>query len=294
MSFVEEYRRSMKAAEVEETVDLAVYRPLGFLVVKAVYKTSITPNQITLFSVFVGLLAGLCYASGRRPAVVAGALLLAFSVVLDCADGQLARLKKNGTRFGRILDGLVDYIVGLSVCIGMWIGLAPEDNLWKWVLLLAAVIASQIIHSALVDYYRARFIDAFQGTTTHLEDEDYRSVEKDLANLRAAGGKPFRKLSLRLYLRYCRMQKRLTVRNSDSTELAKLNPEGFRKLNRAAMRGWSFLGASTANTWFIISTLVGRVDLFFWGLIVVGNIWAVGMYAYQAWVDRRIAREAVA
>jgi hypothetical protein len=60
------------------------------------------------------------------------------------------------------------------------------------------------------------------------------------------------------------------------------------------MRGWSFLGASTANTWFIISTLVGRVDLFFWGLIVVGNIWAVGMYAYQAWVDRRIAREAVA
>ncbi|MBM3312416.1 MAG: CDP-alcohol phosphatidyltransferase family protein [Candidatus Aminicenantes bacterium] len=293
MSLVAEYRRSLKAVEVEEPVDLVLYRPLGFLVVKAVYKTPVTPNQITVFAVFIGLLAGLCYGSGRRSGAVAGALLLAFSIVLDCADGQLARLKKNGTRFGRILDGLVDYIVDISVCVGLGIGMAPENNLWRWVLLLLALAATYVVHSAVLDYYRARFIDAVQGTTTHLEDEDYRSVEEELAKLRAAGGRPGRKLFLGLYLRYCEMQKRLTVRKNDASGLAKQDPEAFRRRNRAAMRGWSFLGGSTANTLFVVATLAGRIDLFFWGVIVLGNIWAVGMYAYQASVDRRIAREAV-
>jgi len=293
VSLLEEYRRSLKAVDVEEAVDLAVYRPLGFLLVKAVYKTSVTPNQISLFSILIGLLAGLGYGLGRRSTVVAGAVLLAFSIVLDCADGQLARLKKNGTRFGRLLDGLVDYSVNLSVCLGLAVGLAPETHRWRWALLLLATVATYIVHSAVLDYYRGRFIEAVLGTESEGEDEVYRSVREELAAVRETRGRMFRKAFLKLYLRYCELQKRLAFRRREEPFRSGVEAEEYRKRNKAVMRGWTFLGGSTANTWFIAMSLAGRIDLFFWGIIVAANVWAVLMYLLQAWIDRRMAVEAV-
>jgi len=293
LSLLYEYRRSLKIIEVEEPVDLAVYRPLGFLLVKAIFRTSITPNQITVFSIFVGLLAGLGYGLGRRSTIVAGALLLAFSIVLDCADGQLARLKKNGTRFGRLLDGLVDYAVDLSVCIGLAVGLAPDVHRWKWVLLLLAVAATYIVHSAVLDFYRSRFIDAVEGPSVQSDDEVYRSVLEELAALGTARKRTARKIFLKMYLRYGEMQKRLTFRKADAGSVSGIDPDEYRRRHKAAMRGWSWLGGSTANTLFIVSTLAGRIDLFFWGIIVAANLWAVIMYVVQARIDRTAAREAV-
>jgi phosphatidylglycerophosphate synthase len=293
LSLRTEYRRSLKLIEVEEPVDLAIYRPLGFALVKAISGTSITPNQITIFSIFVGVLAGLCYAFGHRTANVAGATLFAFSIVLDCADGQLARLKKNGTRLGRILDGLVDYVVDLSVCAGLAVGATPEEHRLKWALLLLAAAATYLVHSIALDYYRNRFMDVVQGTTTHIEDEDDESFRKELAELRERRGRRVRKAVLGLYLRYCELQKRLAVRKNGLLALSKLDPEDFRRRNKMALRGWTWLGSSTANTWFIAMTLLDRIDLFFWGIIVVSNVWAVIMYVVQGRIDQRSAEEAL-
>ena len=289
MSLLAEYRRSLKLIEVEEPVDLAVYRPLGFLLVKAIYRTSITPNQITIFSILVGILAGLGYGFGRRETVVAGAVLFAFSIVLDCADGQLARLKKNGTSLGRLLDGMVDYLVGISVCAGLAVGSAPEGHLLRWALLLAGVAASYIVHTIALDYYRNRFMDVVQGSTTYLEDEDVRAFREELAVLNERKGRSFRKALLRLYLRYCGLQKRVTPQKIGGSAVSRIGPEVFRRRNAPALRGWTFLGGSTWNTWFILMTLFGRIDLFFWGVLVVSNIWAVIMYLVQSRIDRRLA-----
>jgi len=67
VSFFSEYKKSLKMAEVEEFVDLYFYRPLAYLLVRAIYRTSITPNQITLFSITIGLAAAFCLGTGRRP-----------------------------------------------------------------------------------------------------------------------------------------------------------------------------------------------------------------------------------
>ena len=42
--------------------------------------------------------------------------------VLDCSDGQLARIKKNGTSVGRLLDGIADYIAAIAIYAGIAIG----------------------------------------------------------------------------------------------------------------------------------------------------------------------------
>src|SRR3954467_7501845 len=109
MSWFSEYKKSLKMLEVEEYFDLFFYRPLAFLLVKTVYRTNITPNQLTIVAIFIGLACGIVYAQG--PAYWAlGAICFALYNIVDCSDGQLARIKKNGTHAGRVVDGLADYI----------------------------------------------------------------------------------------------------------------------------------------------------------------------------------------
>jgi len=83
--------------EIEEFFDLFFYRPLAFLLVKIVYRTNITPNQLTIVAICFGLASGCVYAWGLPGSCLYGAILFMLYNVIDCSDGMLARLKKNGT-----------------------------------------------------------------------------------------------------------------------------------------------------------------------------------------------------
>ncbi len=98
-------------------------RPLARFVIKLIMNTSITPNQITLVALLLGLFASLAFAIGSYPLIILGGLSLFISKVFDCTDGQLARLKKNGSKFGGWLDGVVDVflfsITPMAISIGL-------------------------------------------------------------------------------------------------------------------------------------------------------------------------------
>ena len=103
---LDDYRKGLKPLVVEEWVDLLIYRPLGFLVALPLKFTPVSPNLVTLASGFVGLLGAVAMAFGRHDLLVWGAILYAFSNVLDCSDGQLARMTGKFSRYGRIYDGV--------------------------------------------------------------------------------------------------------------------------------------------------------------------------------------------
>jgi hypothetical protein len=115
-------RKGFKPTDVEEPIDFHWHRPLAGLLVEAIRHTAITPNQVTIASgiasVLAGLMMGLAGWFGRW-LVVAGGLMLLVSIVLDCADGQLARVRGTASPVGRILDGLVDILAPLSVMHGL-------------------------------------------------------------------------------------------------------------------------------------------------------------------------------
>ncbi len=289
VSFFSEYKKSLKMAEVEEFVDLYFYRPLAYLLVRAIYRTSITPNQITLFSITIGLAAAFCFGNGPTTAVI-GAVLYAASVVLDCADGQLARLKKNGTRMGRVLDGVVDYIVGISAYFGIAVGLKPPA--WpasRWWLLIVAAAASNIFHSLAIDYYRTRFLNVILDTT-HGEDEDSRSFADERAALRAAGRRPLKRWAIGIYLRYLDLQRKTAVPPGRNGADWKSRRTEFRAANGTILRLWTFLGSSTQITLLIAAVLLGRFTYYFWAMIIVLNLWAAVLYLIQNGIDRRLER----
>ena len=83
----------------------------------------LTPNQVTLIAWAIGLLAALCFAHGSWVSGVLGALLLQWSSVIDCCDGEVARLKFLESTSGYYLDITCDNIVHVTVFVGIaWSG----------------------------------------------------------------------------------------------------------------------------------------------------------------------------
>jgi len=114
-------RSSNLPLATEEPINLLLHRPLAGLLVKVLAVLSVTPNQVTVASGVIGFTAAVFMTiAGRYPlawAAAAGVLML-LSVVLDCADGQLARLRGEASLVGRALDGTIDIIPIASVFVG--------------------------------------------------------------------------------------------------------------------------------------------------------------------------------
>jgi len=121
---VEIYRASKKKKDINWFTE-HVARPPAALVVYALKGTPVTPNQVTFLSAFIA--AGACAMFALLPGylwLVAAALVFEFSFVLDCADGQLARLRKTASPLGHLLDFLMDELKAMlllaCVTVRLW------------------------------------------------------------------------------------------------------------------------------------------------------------------------------
>lgn len=84
--------------------------------------TRITPNQLTMGALVLGMGAGACFAGGSYGWLALGALLYHLSFVLDCMDGKVARLKGSGSTFGSWLDYIFDRLRVLVCTLALMIG----------------------------------------------------------------------------------------------------------------------------------------------------------------------------
>lgn len=84
------------------------------LLLKPIAKTNITPNQITLFGLFLVLVSFVCMYFDY--AILGGICFLIYSI-LDHLDGTLARYKNLSSKLGAKLDDICDHIAFNGVFI---------------------------------------------------------------------------------------------------------------------------------------------------------------------------------
>ncbi len=70
----------------------------------------LTPNLITLFSFITAIIAALFILTGGTVNFIIAAVLIQWSHVLDCMDGQMARYRKITSPSGSFFDKLTDQI----------------------------------------------------------------------------------------------------------------------------------------------------------------------------------------
>ena len=90
-------------------------RSMSIRVTPLVAKTSFTPMQVTLFGLFIGLIAAWQAGKTGWSNYLIAALLLELSHVLDCIDGELARLTGRGNPFAAALDPITDRIKDIFI-----------------------------------------------------------------------------------------------------------------------------------------------------------------------------------
>jgi len=110
------YGNSVKSGVSDEPINTYLMRPLAGLLVRVIFRTPVTPNQVTVAAAASGFVAAALYASGDPVRTAAAGLFLSAKDLLDSADGQLARAKGLFSRAGRFLDSIGDIAVNFSVC----------------------------------------------------------------------------------------------------------------------------------------------------------------------------------
>jgi hypothetical protein len=152
--FKKEYEASLKSIETENLIDRIFYRPIGFRIACLLRKTVVTPNMTTIVSIFVGVFSGMLFYSTQLSYNLLGIMLLIVANILDCVDGQLARLTGIKSEIGRILDGIAGDLWFASIYVSLALRLSQEEGVY-WCFLPAALAGlSHLMQANIVDYYK--------------------------------------------------------------------------------------------------------------------------------------------
>ena len=270
-----EYRSSLKHPDAEEMIDLIFFRPVSFILVKMIYRLPISPNQVSILSLAAGLAAAFFISSGEPAYFRVGGILLLIANLFDCMDGQLARLQGSGTFFGRVIDGIADYITGVAVFFALGIGL--KSNL-IWILVIGVGVSS-IIHGIAFDYYQGEFLKARTGKNNISANEVKNYL---INNLKTTGGLGIRRIIGEIYLLYLNLQDKAI---SFFTP-AKYQLDEFQKNDERIIRLWSFLGTSTNRSMLMIFCFIGLTVYYLFIVIVCFNLLFIFCLFYQ----RRISK----
>ncbi len=109
------FKQSLKsdAFHADELINIYLLRPIAAMVVWVLYPTRVTPNEVTMFAILLGIAAAAAYTLNTPAAIFIGGILVTAKDVFDDADGQLARAKGLYSRRGRFLDSIGDFVVDL-------------------------------------------------------------------------------------------------------------------------------------------------------------------------------------
>lgn len=131
-------------------------RPISARISAQVVKTSITPNQVSLATLLVGLIASVVVAGATYPMLVLGSVLFHFASILDGVDGEVARLKFQGSKRGEYIDTVCDSIAYVAFLAGLTVAAyrapVPEFVFWNGV---AATIACAL-GLGIITFYLSR------------------------------------------------------------------------------------------------------------------------------------------
>jgi phosphatidylglycerophosphate synthase len=136
--------------ETEGFMSRHVERKISLAVTRRLVDTRLTPNEMTLVSIGIGLIGALFFAVPGRRQHLFGAILFWLHSVLDGCDGELARLKFAESRWGGLLDFWGDNVVHSAVFSAIAVNLHAERPGPRPFRLAASAVSGTLLSAVLV------------------------------------------------------------------------------------------------------------------------------------------------
>lgn len=272
------FESTLKSNDTEEKIDIYFYRPIGYQIALFCAKLNITPNTVTIISIFFGVAAGILFYYPVLWINVIGMLLLMFANSLDSADGQLARITNNKSRIGRILDGFAGDFWFASIHIALCLRLQNDGwPAWIWVFGVGAGVA-HVFQSALADYYRNVHLYFLKGESGS-ELDNSAALHADIDSQKMNG---FMRFVLKGYANYTKLQERCSPKLQQFLGLVKTKfggvlPEPTRSefvaVNKPIMPYTNIIQFNTRVIFLFIWLFINQTWLYFaFDLLVLNGI----------------------
>lgn len=298
-----DYRATLKSMDTEEGIDLVFYRPIGYAWARLAKCLGVTPNAITIASIFLGVGAGICFYFPTLWINIIGMLLLIWANSFDSADGQLARMTHQYSRLGRILDGLSGDFWFATIYVAICLREVHTSEFFmahNWVIWVIAVVAG-LCHAkqaAMADCYRQFHLFFLKGEEGS-ELEDYSVLRSRLDSL-SWKHDFWKKLTLTSYTNYTRQQeatapamqelrRELHARYGDAPAPIAFREE-FRRLSLPLMKYTNILSFNWRTIALFASLFASMPWLYFAFELVVLN----SLMVMMIWRHERICRKLTA
>jgi hypothetical protein len=276
---------TLKSMETEEFIDIYFYRPIGYWWALFFNKRRVTPNQITIAAIFIGIASGICFYFNELWIKILGIFLLIWANSYDSADGQLARMTGQKSELGRILDGVCGVLWFVSIYISLILNLFP---LWEGYILVLALFAGLChgMQTRMADYYRnihLLFLKGKKGSELHRSEEvwcRYKSMNW--------AKEPVKKAFELNYWDYTRQQEKMTpcfqkmikkINKKYAGESPEWFCEEFREKSFPLIKYTNLLSFNLRAIVLCVSVLAGFSWVYFVFELTVMNI----MLAYMVW-----------
>ena len=258
-------------------------------VVRLLYPTSITPNQITFLSLIFGLASAGFYVSGIPDALVWGALFLYGKVFLDNVDGNLARVRGTTSRFGRFLDSLADFLVTVLVYIAVTMYLVRTTGVQEyWVLGLLGLLFC-FMQSTFFVFYLVNYTSRVGSYEKNRVDESVTEEDKRQAEEGQTDPWDLRLQTLFVWA-YGWQDEAVKKLDAMCKRLSHVSD------TEEALRSWysdkkflawvSPLCLCTNNVMLVFFSLLGQLELFMILLVSFMNIYSLGLLSWKIFKQR--------
>lgn len=296
------YKDSLKSMDTEETFDLIFYRPIGYGWALLAKRLGITPNAITIASIFLGVGAGVAFYFNNIWINVLGVVLLMWADSFDSADGQLARMTKQYSRIGRILDGLSGDLWFIAIYVAICLRENVTSDFFSahhWVIWVVAVVTGlcHATQAAMADYYRQFHLFFVKGK----DGSELESASALWEKFHQLSWKKnfWSKLTLAFYTNYTVgqekrtpwMQKlRVALKDKYGSDIPQSFRDAFRAKSKPLMKYTNILSFNTRSFALFAALLIFRMPwLYFAFELVVLNI----VLIYMMWRHEKICRQFV-
>jgi hypothetical protein len=279
---------TFKSQDTEEWLDIYFTRPIGLLWAKFFRRFGIHPNVVTILSIILGALAGVCFYFNDYTYTIIGILLLMWANFYDSADGQLARMTGQKTQWGRILDGFAGdvwfFVIYAAICLRLQhmplpFGIEGHWGIWIWILAAFSGLKCHAEQCRLADYYRNIHLYFLKGKKGS-ELDDTITMQQEFKTT-SWYEKPAWKTFLFFYIRYTKAQEASTpnfqkLRKALNTRYGHDIPEDLRQQFRAKslplMKWTNILTFNTRAIVLYVSLLAMQPWIYFIAEITVFNI----------------------
>ncbi len=122
--------------------------------------TPLTPNQISFSVGIMGIVSGWLISRGVYVDVALGGILFQLSSIIDCTDGEVAKLKYSWSKKGQWIDTICDNLSYFAFLIGALFGVVNQGTFAHPGLLAVIMFGGVITTLGVMFYYLIRHTDS--------------------------------------------------------------------------------------------------------------------------------------